>query len=223
MMSGWAPFMNVNTQGQFEGFDVDVAQEIAQRLNKKLEIKDLGSLSSLLVALQQNKVNCIMSGLDITAQRQASMILVPYCGQELRHFYLLFNKEIPDGIHTIKDLAERNLVVAAEPGSPQYEFAQTIPGIQLKPMKSLSALMLDLSYNKSATVLVEYGIMKQQTSLNNNLKVLPVELPEKFIIHGMGIGLRKDNTELADQIAQIVAQMRQDGTLKRFEQKWNLE
>ncbi len=44
MMSGWAPFMTITAKGTYEGFDVDVAQELAQRMGKKLVIQDLGSL-----------------------------------------------------------------------------------------------------------------------------------------------------------------------------------
>src|SRR5256885_977823 len=64
MMSGWAPFMTINGAGNYEGFDVDVAQEIARRMNKELVVQDCGSLASCFVALDQQRVDMLMSGLD---------------------------------------------------------------------------------------------------------------------------------------------------------------
>ena len=40
-MSGWPPYVTINEKGEYEGFDIDVAREIARRLNKKLSIKDM--------------------------------------------------------------------------------------------------------------------------------------------------------------------------------------
>src|ERR1700688_234699 len=70
MMRGWAPFMTINGAGEYEGFDVDVAQEIAKRMDKELIVQDLGSLASCFVALDQKRVDVIMSGLDITEKRR---------------------------------------------------------------------------------------------------------------------------------------------------------
>lgn len=118
MMSGWAPFMVVNDQGNFEGFDVDVAQEIGKRLGKKVEIKDIGSLASLLLSLEQGAIDFAMSGLGITESRQKRLCMIPYTGQNIAYFVLLFNKKIPEGVKTIDDLQSlSSSIVCVEPGS----------------------------------------------------------------------------------------------------------
>jgi ABC-type amino acid transport substrate-binding protein len=49
--SGYAPYVSLDSQGQYEGFDIDFAKLVAERLNKKLVIKDLGSMPSLMIGL----------------------------------------------------------------------------------------------------------------------------------------------------------------------------
>ena len=122
MMSGWAPFMTINNQGNFEGFDVDIAQAIAQKMGKKLVIKDLGSLAPTFIALDQGKIDMIMSGLDITQARLQKMTMIPYTGQDVRAFTFLFWQSIPAGINSIEDLAKKGAVVCVEPGSGKRNF-----------------------------------------------------------------------------------------------------
>ena len=109
----WAPFMSINSNGDYEGFDVDVANELARRMNRKLDIKDLGFLTSCFIALEQNKIDLIISDLDITEQRLQKLVMVPYFGQEVKAFSLLFwnysfqNLSTPTYIHSKNQLNDR--------------------------------------------------------------------------------------------------------------------
>ena len=58
--SGYAPFVSLTNAGKIEGFDIDVAKEIALKLNHPLVLKDCGNMSSLMLALKQKKVNAII-------------------------------------------------------------------------------------------------------------------------------------------------------------------
>ena len=219
----WAPFMSINEKGEYEGFDVDVAQELAARMKKKLIIKDLGSLAPLLLALQQNKIDLLLSDLDITQKRLEIMTMINYTGSTVRSFFLVFWKQIPQGITSLKDLAQLPKVqVCAEPGSAQERFLDAFPQIAKKPLSSLSEIVLDLKFGKSTAALLEPKIARRVQQQNPETRLLEIPLPPDFQVYGCGIGINKKNRSLSFQIETIIAQMRADGTLARLEQKWNL-
>src|ERR1700687_6135739 len=61
--AGYAPFASINPQGDLEGFDIDIAHAVADRMSKNLVIKDLGSMASLFTALDQGTIDVIIWGL----------------------------------------------------------------------------------------------------------------------------------------------------------------
>lgn len=243
MMSGWAPFMTVNQAGEFEGFDVDVAKKIADSLGKKLVIKDFGSLSTLLVALQQNKIDFVMSGLDITTNRLQSMDMIPYTGQTVQSFYLLFWNKIPDGVTSIQDLQIRDLknpdlqdqelqkntksIICSEPGSPQAKYLDQFKLIEQKSLSKIEDMVLDIKYGKSLAMLVEPQVAQRFMCKNPEIKKLELTLPKDFQTFGMGIGFVKSSSlsknALSKKVNDIIRQMRNDGTLQILENRWGLE
>ena len=55
--SAYAPYVSLDEQGKYVGFDIDIAEELAKKFGRSLVIKDLGSLPSLFLALKQNKID----------------------------------------------------------------------------------------------------------------------------------------------------------------------
>ncbi len=83
--AGYAPWVSINEYGNYEGFDIDVMQEVAKKLHKKLVIKDLGSMTSLFMALEQDSIDAIIWGMSITQDRLQKIAMVRYQGDTLVH------------------------------------------------------------------------------------------------------------------------------------------
>ena len=101
--SGYAPYVSLNAKGEYEGFDIDVAHLVAERMHKKLVIKDLGSMPSLLMALQKKKIDAAIWAISITEERQKSMSMVYYQGEKVTELPFVFWKEIPKGLSKMED------------------------------------------------------------------------------------------------------------------------
>ncbi len=223
MMSGWAPFMSINAQGESEGFDVDVATQLAKRMGKKLVIKDLGSLATLLLALEQGKIDMIFSGLDITQNRLRQMAMVPYTGSAVTAYQLVFWQKVPTGITTINDLQKLGRpVICVEPGSSPEKFIDQFPFIDKKSLPSLAEMLMDVQYGKSLALFVEPQVAARLIKKNPALAQLTIPLPPAFQIYGMGIALKKNNQTLTNQVTTTIRAMRRDGTLKMLETRWQL-
>ena len=149
MMSGWAPFMTINSEGNYEGFDVDLAQEIGKQLKINIEIKDMGTLSATFIAMEQGKIDCIMSGLDITKARLDKMQMIPYTGETIKSFSMIFWNKIPTNIKTIYDFKTYpNATICVEPGSSIEKFLDQFNFINQKAFSKTEEMILDIKYNK---------------------------------------------------------------------------
>lgn len=224
MMNGWAPFMSINNAGDFSGFDVDLAQEIAKQLNKKLVIKDLGSLASLFLALDQKKIDLLMSGLDITQARLSKVNMIPYTGDAVRNFTLLFWQKVPTEVTKIEDLQDAKLgEVCAEPGSAQEKFLDQFPAINKKSLAGTTDMVLALRFGKAIAALLEPQVAARLMTQEPNLVSLTIPLPEEFVVYGMGIATKNTDTSLTAKIQDAVQALKENGTIERLEQAWGLK
>jgi len=56
---------------------------------------------------------------------------------------------------------------------------------------------------------------------NPEIKTLKVPLPAEFQIFGAGIALKK-NSPLTTPVTQAIATLKENGTIKKLETKWNI-
>src|SRR6516165_3445512 len=75
MLPADAPFYSINENGQAEGFDVDVARAVAERMGKDFVFKELG-VPELFIALQTGKIDMFLCGLSITTKRLEKIAMV---------------------------------------------------------------------------------------------------------------------------------------------------
>lgn len=221
--SGYAPFVSVNVQGEYEGFDVDLARLIAERLEKKLVLKDLGGLSSLFLALERNKIDAIIWAVSITQPRLKQMDMVYYQGEKVETLPILFWETIPEEVRTIEDIARNpQAVVCVEAGSFQEKCLQRVSGLNLKQVDSITDALLEIRYNKAIATAIDPSLLTRVMQQYPQLRVMQMPLLPDEQALGNGICLNKKNGDLQQRISQIVAELRDTGKIKELEEKWGL-
>ena len=217
-MSGWPPFVSLRPDGNYEGFDITIAHQIAQRLTKNLIIQDMDT-AALIAALEQGKVDFIMTGLDITTERLSKIAMVPYQGEPIVELPLVFWKKIPDSIRSLSDLKNRGLIVCVEAGSSQEGILRQYSGFETRYCEPLSSV-LELKYGKAQAVLLERKLFINLKKKFPELVALSIPLDEKNQMKGCGIGIKKTNTKLAQQISTIIDELTKSGFLEKEEKRW---
>lgn len=219
--SGYAPFVSLNPQEEYEGFDIDFAKALALKLNKKLVLKDLGSMNTLFIALDQEMIDAVIWGLSITQKRLQKVDMIPYQGDATTAYELLFWQNIPELIRSIDDMS--GLTVAVEPGSSQESALEKYQTINKKNMEKVTDALLDLQYGKCDAIFVEPVVAtKFKQKFPNDLKSLKVPLSADDYVFGVGVALKKNRFQLSNEIKQAVDQLRSEGVIGRLEKKWEL-
>lgn len=219
--SGYAPFVSLNEEGKYEGFDIDLAELLAKKLDKKLVLKDLGSMPSLMLGLKQKKIDALIWAVSITEDRMKNYEMVYYQGDKTTETPFLFWNKIPEGITSIADLAKEK-AVCAEAGSYQEGILKKFPGIKIKNVDSVTAAIMDIKFGKSLATTIDHSLVAGFQAQYPEIKVLKLPLPASEQSLGNGICINKDNQELASQVRKAVDELQAEGKIAELEKKWKL-
>ncbi len=221
--SGYAPYVSLDNQGKYEGFDIDLAELLAKKLDKKLVLKDLGSMPSLMLALKQQKIDALIWAVSITQDRLKNYELVYYQGDKTTETPFLFWNKIPEGITSIEDLSkDPKKAVCAEAGSFQEDILKKFPGITIKNVDKVTDAIMEIKFGKSLTTTIDQALLPRLQAQYPELKVLNLPLPAKDQSLGNGICINKKNQELTSQVRKAIDELRAEGKIAELEKKWKL-
>lgn len=220
LQSGYPPFEFMDSKGQIIGFDVDLAKVIADKSDKQLVIKDM-EFEGVILSLKQGKIDLIMSGMNITPSRLKEILMVPYHGEAATHLSLIFWGEIPNGIQTLEDIAHLpSGSVSVESGAIPEAYMSRYSSIHVKSFQGALAPLMDVKYGKSTANLLESDVAEYLKEQHPEIAIMKVPIPPEEQIAGFGIGIKKENQELFNQVSAIIQDLRESGELKKLEDKW---
>lgn len=220
-VGGYAPFVSMNEKGDYEGFDIDVAQALAAKLGKTLVLKDLGSMAPLLMALEQGSVDVVIWGMTITSERLQKFAMIGYqsSGTETTN-PLIFWQKVPAGINALADL--KGMTVCVEPTSAQSSIINKYRGITLLPTEKVDDALLNIQFGKADAAFVEKAIAQKFKAKYPEIQIVEMPLDEEDFLRGCGIMIKNNNAELVQNIQIAIEQLKQSGIIKTLETKWGL-
>ena len=217
----YAPYLSINHNGEYEGFDIDVAYALAGAMGKELVLKDLGSMPSLFMALDQGFVDALLWGISITKDRTEKVDFVPYHGNTTTSFPLIFWGKIPAGVTSLADM--KGATVCVEPASAQSSVLTNYEDIlTIIPTERVDDAFLAIQQGKADAALVDPAIAKKFKSRYPEIQILEIPLVEEDQVFGMGIPVKKNNNDLKQAISSAVDQLKSSGVIKQLEEKWDV-
>ncbi len=217
--STYPPYESIGKDGNSEGFDIDVAEQIATKLKRRLVLKEL-SFDALVLSLKQNKCDLVMAGMSITPSRQKEITMIPYQGEPSKSYTLLFWNQAP-AVTTVADIGTiGNKTVAVQVATWMEDYLKTVPGITVKPLEATTELVMEIQHGKSAAAFVEPHVAKQLLAKLPKIQAVEIALPESEWKLGNGIGINKSNNQLTQQVQDAVSELKANNTLQQLEQKW---
>lgn len=208
------PYTYINDKGEIVGFDIDIAKEVAHRLGKKIEIKDM-SFDGLIPEITRGSIQVIAAGMTATPERAQRIIFTkPYLKGEF--LVVITLKQHP--ITKIEDLKGKEVVV--NEGYTADSYISAIPGIEVKRLPTPIEAMLDLETGKS------YAYVSAFNAAKPYLATYGMDKFNIFTIQGTdentAMGISQKYPELLNQIQPILDAMEADGTIEKLKKKWGL-
>ncbi|MBQ6297914.1 MAG: amino acid ABC transporter substrate-binding protein [Selenomonadaceae bacterium] len=213
-----SPIGYVNEQGEIVGFEVDLAREAIKRAGSTAEFKMI-SWNEKELELNSGKIDIIWNGLDITPERQEKILFSnPYMDNGIVMVVMEGN---PQRIFSEVDLKGKN--VGAKAGTTAEYYIESTASIKniikdLKTYDSDEKTFTALENGKIDVLLCDVIVGRyEMIKHNNNFEILPKTLGG---ITEYGIGFRKKDVELRDEIQKAFDSMIKDGTAKEISEKW---
>ena len=211
MSPDFAPMEFVDTsktgQDQFVGFDITLANYIAQELGLTLEIKPM-SFDACQTAVQLGSVDMSISGFSWTAEREENYLLSDY--------YIAGENETQQSVITVKakegtmTAAESfsGLKVGAQAASLQEKLVQEalIPaGAEMVTYKSIDDAVLALQTGKIDALAVAHGNGEAIISNNPDIAFTGYDFEVDPKYENNVILLNKNSTDLLKKVNEALA------------------
>jgi polar amino acid transport system substrate-binding protein len=214
--SGTQPPMSAtNKKGELIGMDVDITRAMADALGVKLKFVQM-PFAELLPALEAGKVDMVLSGMTITAERNKKFAFVgPYV---VTGKGLLAVAERFAAMKEAKGLDTPEVTVAALKDSTSQKFAQTSMSKAKLTLFGSYDEAIDLLLKKKIDVIVADFQFCALTAYRHQEKgLIAGQLPLTF--EPLGVAMTED-TLLINWVQNFMNLFQGSGELKKLGEKW---
>ena len=208
------PMGFVGGNGEYTGFDLDLAKEVASRLGLEYRAQPI-AWDSKDMELESGNIDCIWNGFTITGREDDYTWTTPYMAN--KQVFVVANDS---DIKSQADLAGKVVEVQADSSAEaalkeNQDLANTFG--QLLTTPDYNTAFMDLEQGAVDAVAMDVIVAGYQIKQRNaDFKILDDSLSEEEY----GVGFKKGNTELRDKVQGALEEMAADGTLAKISDEW---
>ncbi|OJU12814.1 MAG: hypothetical protein BGN88_14580 [Clostridiales bacterium 43-6] len=203
-----------DSSGKHVGFDIDLANEVAKRMNIQIKLQPI-IWDNKIMELNNKNIDCIWNGFTISDEAKSQILFSDAYMKNNQVLVVLKDSKYS----TKEDLKSKT--VALQKGSSasialdkNKEFKSSVKPILL----NTNLLALNELKNKTADAVLmdEIAVNYAIAADKENFRVLE----GSFAAEEYGIGFRKGEQALCDEIVKQLKAMKADGKLAEISTKW---
>lgn len=219
MSADYAPYefhyIDENGKDVIGGFDVDIANEIADAIGVELVIQEM-DFDALVAALPAGKIDLVISGMNPTEER-AKVVDFSEIYYNSQHGILVRAEDV-DKYKTFADL--EGAKVGAQLGSTQEQIAKNeIPNADLQLLANVNNLILELKSGKVDAIVMEKPVAEMAVKTNPELAVGKPTYEEES--GGNAVGVAKGNEDLLAKVNEVIKELNETGKMDEYILKAN--
>ena len=236
----YPPWNGTNAAGELEGAEIDLVFDLCKRMKAECELV-AQDWDGIIPALQNGKYDAIMAGMSITAERMEVINFSQGYANEPASFSVLkssplaslkfsgkVNMDALDGKSKklLKSLKKtlKGATVGVQGSTTHENFVKQVLGdtVTMKSYDTQENLELDLSVGRIDAALSDQGSMEKFMESDNgkNIAFIGPGLGGGPFGGGVGVGLRKTDTDLLEMFNKAIDGARAGGTLAEHFTKW---
>ncbi|WP_297423503.1 amino acid ABC transporter substrate-binding protein [Clostridium sp.] len=207
-----------NESGEIVGFDVDLANAVAKKLNKKVKFQAI-DWNMKETELNNGNIDLIWNGYSITDERKQK---VEFSKPYLNNTQVIVTLA-DSNIKTKADLAGKK--VGAQTGSTAVDAVQAdgntekgFDGGKLVTFEDNNAALMDLEAKRLDAIVVDEILARYYMKARGEEKYKI--LSDNFGNEQYGVGIRKGDTKFVDAFNKALDEVKSDGTAGEISKKW---
>jgi polar amino acid transport system substrate-binding protein len=206
---------------QVRGIDPDLATELGRKLGVRFTFVNTG-FDELIPALQADKFDLIISSMTATPERARQISFLEYFQAGTS---ILVARGNPERIQSLADLCGQTVTLQAGTIHEELVAAQQrrcgARRIRARPLDSGTQVVLEVKFGRADAALADFPVAAYNAKVSGQGHDFQV-VGEQIDPGPYGIGLRKDDTELASVLQEALRQIIADGSYDRVLTKWNV-
>ncbi len=216
VMGTYQPYNFLNEEKEIDGFDADIAKEIAKRMGVEVEFVSQ-EFSGMIAGLQTGKFDTVISQMTITDERKKQMDFTePY----ITNYVKAIVQEDNTTITSAEDFKGKDIGVGLGTNDETYLRTELMPEVGDFTIKT---------YDDVITSLKDLDAGRIDATINNMYALKPVIEASGFKIKAVGeplkadqagIAVKKGNESLVKELDKHLAAMKEDGTYNKIFVKW---
>ena len=191
--------------GEIVGVDVDIAEEIAKYLGKKLVVKDV-AFDSIINELNSGKADFAAAGMSVTPERMEEV--------DFSLEYVVSNQVVM--VRKNSDISLDKIdgkKIAVQLGSVADTYAnKNFKNSEIISQKKYLTMIEDLKAGKVDLIIMDNLPAKEIIDENSELKILDGYLFSDIY----GIAVKKRNSELLESINTVLSKLIDDGKIEEY-------
>lgn len=215
-MGTYQPYTFLNKEGELDGFDVDIAKEIAKGLNVDIDFVSQ-EFSGMIAGLQTGKFDMVASQMTITDERKQQMLFSdPYITNEVKVIVQDSNTDIA----SIDDFVGKKIGVGLGTNDETYLRTTILPEVGDFTIRT---------YDDVITSLRDLDAGRIDATINNLYALKPIIEANGFKIKAVGdpiksdrpgLAVKKGNEAFIEEVNRVLKEIKQDGTYDKIFVKW---
>lgn len=200
----------IDGQDAIVGFDISIAQAIADKLGVSLKIVDM-SFDNLLMSLANNEFDLVIAGLTADEERMKTTDFSdPYL--ESKNL-ILIRAEDAGKYQSLEDL--KGVKGGAQTGSKPYGYCVTYCGEEnAVGLSKVQDLVMELEAGKLDVVFLDYMTVLSYADAKDDLAAVDVNIP--VTSDGYSIAVKKGNTELTEFVNGVLAELKEQNAIEQY-------
>ncbi len=237
----YAPWNMQTAGGKLEGFEIDLANELCSRMKVKCEIV-AQDWDGIIPSLQAKKYDAIMAGMSITDERKKTIDFSRSYANDPNGWLVPKNSDLAKmpgtgmkmnldaqaadaqkAIDALKPLL-KGKAVGVQGSTTHANFVEKYlkDTVTIREYKNTEAHDLDLAAGRIDAISADSATIRgtlEKAEFKDYVLVGP-GFVGGVLGNGVGVGLRKEDTELNKMFSDAIEAVKNDGTLKKISEKW---
>ena len=209
----FAPHAMPKLGGGLEGFNIDLANELARRMGRPIQI-DGTEFSALIPGLNAKKYDFLIAPTTVTPERAKTLLFTEgYMGTD----YMFLQKKSDKPIASLDDLKGKKVAVNkgsayeswVRQNADKYGFTFDVYGTNADAVQAVLSGRADTNMAGHTVVM---------WAAKQNAQVVPTYTYKTGLVWAMPF--RVDDKAGRDQVSMVLKCMKKDGTVARLYEKW---
>jgi len=214
--AGYVPFEMTDKKGEFVGFDIDMAKEMAKAMNVKF-VPVNTAWDGIIPSLNTDKFDIIMSGMTITQERNLKINFAdPYIvvGQTI-----LLAKKHQGKVKSYTDLNNDKYTVTSMLGTTgEQAVKRLMPKTKYKSFETETEAALEVANGKADAFVYDLPFCAIFYSQQGKGKLEFLDKP--FTYEPLAWAINKGDPDLLNWLNNFLRQVKNDGRYDRMYNKW---